>query len=190
MQTQLHPAEIELTLRRIRPHIVPAILIACVVIGMYLASMLVSPGLVTYLLSMPALVIVAMTALARVNDITIEQTATRWQVRRLGLVMAAAGALMLAIVPVFTGEWPTWRQVMFHWGVGFTWITTPHMPPWWRYITGQYRTLHDAKLAAVASQVTGLDPRDDAPQYAQTAILPPGVLTDRRKAPEIDEDGP
>lgn len=190
MRTQLHPSEIDLAIQRIRPHVVPALVIASVLIGIYLASVFLAPGLLTYLLTVPALLIISMTALARVNDLGMEQVAKRWQVRRLGLVMAAAGALMLALVPAFTGEWPSWRQVMFQWGVAFTWITTPHMPPWWRYITGQYRTIRDEKLAAVAPLVSGLDPRDDAPQYAQTTILPPGVLTDRRRTPELPEDGP
>jgi hypothetical protein len=64
------------------------------------------------------------------------------------------------------------------------------MPPWSRYITGQYRTVREAKLAEVASQVSGLDPRDDAPQFVQGgAPLPPGVPKDRRVA-RTDEDGP
>jgi hypothetical protein len=188
MRTHVHYTADDL--HRLRPHLWPATIMACVLIALYLASMLVPPGLGSYIPSSIAMVVIAMTALARVNDITPEQVALRWQMRRLGLVMAGAGALTLALVPWFTGDWPTWKETTFYVGVALTWLTTPHMPPWSRYITGQYRTVREAKLAEVASQVSGLDPRDDAPQYVQGgAPLPPGVPKDRRVA-RTDEDGP
>jgi uncharacterized membrane protein len=174
---------------RALPHVVPALVMAAVLIAAYLTMMLVPSGLGSYILSLIALVIIAITALARVNDIAVEQVAMRWQVRRLGLILACAGALSLALVPIFSADWPTWRDMAFYWGIALTWITTPHMPPWARYITGHFRTVHEAKLAAVAPMVSGLDPKDDAPQYAQADVLPPGVLTDRRTATD-EECGP
>ena len=30
---------------------------------------------------------------------------------------------------------PLWREVIFHVGLALTWITTPNMPPWWKWIT-------------------------------------------------------
>jgi hypothetical protein len=62
-------------------------------------------------------------------------------------------------------DYPSWREVMIRWGFALVWITTPHMPPWWRYVSGQYKTERDARRAKVSTIVAGLDERDDSTIY-------------------------
>lgn len=111
-----------------------------VVIGGYLATLLIKPGIVTYLLLIPPALVCLLTAIARVNDIGVQDMSMRWHVRRLGLTLAAAGAVMMMAAPFSGGGVPiTWRTVFLIWGVAMVWLTTPEMPPWWHYITGEFR---------------------------------------------------
>lgn len=111
-----------------------------VLLAVYFGSVFIPPGVVTWLLILPPSLVVAITALARVNDIGPEKIQMRWHVRRLGLIMAGAGAVMLMATPFGeTPAYPTWRVVVFVWGVALAWLTTPNMPPWWHYVTGEYR---------------------------------------------------
>ena len=101
----------------------------------------VPPGMISYIASLPALGIILTTVLARLDDINLEQTSRSWQLRRLGFILVGSGTLQLALAPF--GEhpkFPSWIGVMMAWGVALTWFTTPNMPPWWKFITGEYRT--------------------------------------------------
>lgn len=119
---------------------VPFAMTIAVVIVIYVGSLVVPPGWATYALIVPPALVVAITALARVNDIGPEKMSTRWHVRRVGLIMAGAGAVMLLGAPFTSvGYEITWRGVVLIWGVGLAWLTTPEMPPWEEYITGFYR---------------------------------------------------
>lgn len=88
------------------------------------------------LCAIPAFLILV-TALARLNDIRRSQSSKRWWVRRVGLL------LVFVSMSVFLGGFfftfaPYWKQVTALcglWGVLLTWMTTPGMPPWWKYIS-------------------------------------------------------
>ena len=70
-------------------------LVACVLIlAIYWFSLYIPPGWATWWLIAPATLIVAITALARVNDIGPERMGKRWQVRKVGLILAGAGSVM------------------------------------------------------------------------------------------------
>ena len=130
----------------LRLHVIPFVLIVSTILGFYYASRYIAPGWITYFASSVTLALVGLTALARVNDIEHEKTAFRWQLRRLGLVLVGTACLGLIIAPWFSTfkngpDWPSWREVMFRMGVLFTWVTTPMMPPWHRYMSGEYRKL-------------------------------------------------
>lgn len=84
----------------------------------------------------PALLLL-ITALARLNDIGKAQRSKRWWARRLGLLMVFVGMTIFIAAHFFTFA-PYWRQVMALlslWGFTLTWMTTPGMPPWWKYIS-------------------------------------------------------
>lgn len=117
--------------------IMPAMFLLAVLTALYFLNVFVPPGWASYAVSAFALIVISVTALARVSDITTRLTGTRWHARRFGLVLAGAGAVALAGGPLVTLDFPTWNEVAFEMGVALTWFTTPGMPPWWRFIAGK-----------------------------------------------------
>lgn len=131
-------------------------------VSFYTMSIYIPPGWVTYMFIFPAAGIVAITSLARVNDIGPERMGKRWQVRKIALILAGAGSVMLLATPFLVNPaYPTWRAVIIMWGFAGTWLTTPEMPPWDYYITGKYRFLTHppdkvkSPLYRVAGKITG-----------------------------------
>lgn len=112
---------------------------AAVLIAIYWLTTSVPRGWITWAMSVPALVILAITAIVRLYDITA--VGTRWFVRRLGMILVGTTAITLIAAPVmdYSNSFPSWRGVLLYWGVALTWLTTPNMPPWWKYISGEYR---------------------------------------------------
>lgn len=89
------------------------------------------------LVSSIAAIIILITAVARLNDIKKAQSSKRWWLRRLGLAMIIA-AMMMVVSSYFVVGTPYWvpiQRLLGLWGFALTWITTPGMPPWWRYIS-------------------------------------------------------
>lgn len=81
--------------------------------------------------------LILITALARLNDIKRTQSGKRWWSRRVGLLLVTVSMVMF-IASYFTVEAPYWsqiRQMAGLWGFAITWITTPGMPPWWKWIS-------------------------------------------------------
>lgn len=104
----------------------------------YAAALCLPSGPITRLLaSIPAMVI-GITALARVNDLSHNHTSTRWQVRRMGLIFAGVASVIYLLGGIAISAKPVeWREVLFLYGIALTWLTTPDQPPWWQYITGE-----------------------------------------------------
>jgi hypothetical protein len=107
---------------------------------LYAAGFNIKAGWLTYCLQLPALAILAVTALARVNDISSERTTWIWQLRRVGLSFVGVAAVSLAFSPWSAAqEFPAWREMLLIWGFALTWISTPGMPPFWKYVSGEAR---------------------------------------------------
>jgi hypothetical protein len=181
---------------RAKPHVKPFLFMIGLMLVLYFASATTPPGWLTFALSAVALMLIGITALARLNDLSSDLTSKRWQVRRVGLIMVGASAVGLLFEPLivyFNGhpmlDFPTWREVMLRWGMTLVWITTPHMPPWWRYVSGQYRTLREERAARASTEIAGLYPEQRAPQYAQAETLPPEVAVERRHGYDRREHG-
>lgn len=103
----------------------------------YLLGSKYPPGLLSYVTTMPALAGVVITALARVNDIGPDRTSWSWQLRRLALTMTGATAVAYLYAPFGAySMYPTWLAAIAWWGFFLTWLTTPGMPPWHKYIFG------------------------------------------------------
>lgn len=117
--------------------VLPAIFLMVALTVLYFLGVYVKPGLATRILSIFSLSVLLITALARVSDLTVNLTGTRWHVRRFGLVLAGAGAVALMTLPLTEDIYPSWREVMFQFGMALTWFTTPGMPPWWRFIASK-----------------------------------------------------
>lgn len=106
----------------------------------YLMNLYIKSGFVRWAITAPALLILVLTALARVNDLGKQYSGWRWQVRRLGLILAGTGAATLLLSPLSSNPiWPSWVGSMISWGFAAAWVTTPNMPPWHRYISGEFR---------------------------------------------------
>jgi len=108
-----------------------------IVLILYALTLSISAGWVTYLISTPALLVIGLTSLARANDIGEDATEARWDVRRFGLALTGSIALMYLVGPLFN-QYPSWRSAILIWGVALTWLTTPGMPPWWQWVTGEW----------------------------------------------------
>ncbi len=102
----------------------------------YIASVYIADGWMTYLLSVPPCAILIITALARVNDLSVDLNSAAWNVRRAGLILTALYAVGQITVPVLVKDWPSWQTVIGLWGFALVWLTSPHQPPWLKYVWG------------------------------------------------------
>lgn len=120
-----------------------AFIIAALLLAVfYPIALSLRPGWGTWLLTAPAFCIIMITAMARLRD--IQHMGKRWQLRRLGLIFVGSGALVFCIDP-FVGRlemFPSWKTTLLSWGFALSWLTTPNMPPWWRYISGEYKSTY------------------------------------------------
>lgn len=114
---------------------------ATMVLGLiYWLSTVIPPGPMTWALAIPADLIIALTALARVNDLDPAHTGFRWQIRKIGYMLAAVAAVGYIFLELEgRPQYPPWKSLMLQWGVALTWLTTPGLPPWHRYINGDFR---------------------------------------------------
>lgn len=119
--------------------VVQIILAAILLLGIHYASTELPRDWRAWGLSVPALLIVMITAIARAAD--IRGSCLRNFVRRMGFILAAAGAFSLMLAPVlgYSNSYPSWRAVTLYWGFALTWLTTPNMPPWWNYVSGAWK---------------------------------------------------
>lgn len=95
-----------------------------------------------YLLALPAVLVIMLTAIARLNDLTKKERGIRWNVRRSGFFFAAIFAIVFVAAPFTESgrDLPVnWVTVLGLYGWAKVWVTTPGMPPWDAYITGLHR---------------------------------------------------
>lgn len=90
----------------------------------------------TYFVSAISLAVIAITMLCRANDLRW-RAGVKWQVRLIGFILC--GALPVGILgsELFTQRWPTWYEAFFRFGLMCVFVTTPYLPPWWRWISGK-----------------------------------------------------
>lgn len=104
---------------------------------------------VFYLISLPAWVIIIITAAARLHDLGAGHKAARWHVRRAGLSGVACVAAIMLATPFTENHWvyaeATWQTAMIAWSWSAVWLTTEGMPPWWDYILGVHRATDEWK---------------------------------------------
>lgn len=98
-----------------------------------------------YLLSLPAMIVIFLTAVARLDDIGRDKKGAMWNVRRLGFFLSAVFAILMMAMP-FTESGTSalvWVVAIGVNGQAMVWLTTPAtqagVPPWHMLITGEYR---------------------------------------------------
>ena len=119
-----------------------AVITSVAITTAYFVGLYVGNSIWSYVVAMPALAVLLITAIARVNDISNAKTSKRWQVRRAGLSIVAGSSATL-LVATMVGAHMGWGTAALIWGFAMTWLTTPEMPPWWRWISGRDQTISD-----------------------------------------------
>lgn len=83
-----------------------------------------------------SLLLISLTMLCRANDLRW-RAGLKWQVRFLGFILAGAMPVGIVIAHWYYGTWPSPYETLFYVGLLCVFVTTPHLPPWWRWISGQ-----------------------------------------------------
>lgn len=90
----------------------------------YACTLQVEVGIHTYILSVPALVMILLTAYAEAHDIHTSQTGAKWDTRRNGILLIAMFAAAQLLSPLISVEpWPSWKVVTGTWGFALIWVT-------------------------------------------------------------------
>lgn len=88
-----------------------------------------------YILSSIALLTVSVTMLARANDLRWRNGLV-WNVRLIGFIFAGVAPFGMISVEWITHDFPNIYETIFRIGLAFVFVTTPYLPPWWKWITG------------------------------------------------------
>lgn len=128
------------SLKKLAPHKWAMLVAGAVITLFYQLNATVPPGWLSWLTTLPALFVILATAIARLDTIGQDKVAYHWQMKRTGFVLLASLAIVFGLLP-FGSEpmFPTWLFSGVAWGLALTWLSTPNQPPWWRFITGEYR---------------------------------------------------
>ena len=89
----------------------------------------------TFWISAVALFIIAITMLARANDLRW-RSGIKWNARLVGFILSGCTPIGIVGVEWITGIHPSPYEVAFRVGLMLVFLTTPYMPPWWKWISG------------------------------------------------------
>lgn len=141
-----------------------------------------------YFLSVPAYLVLIITAAARLADLGKQHMDPIHHVRRIGLMGVGLIAAVLLVTPWTIDRWfyspPTWRAAVLAWSWSLVWLTTENLPPWYDYILGVHRRTElwaslgwRARLAGeIAALRDSFKPRryrpavEESPQQTATAV--------------------
>lgn len=87
-----------------------------------------------FIISSIALLIIAVTMLVRANDIG-KRKGVKWHVRRVGFILAGFSSVAIILNEYVTEQYATFYALCFRVGLAFVFLTTPYLPPWWKFIT-------------------------------------------------------
>lgn len=89
-----------------------------------------------FIASAISLLVISITMLCRANDLRWRGGA-KWAIRLVGFILC--GALPLGMIgdEWFSQKWPSPYEALFRVGLMFVFVTTPYLPPWWRWISGK-----------------------------------------------------
>lgn len=96
-----------------------------------------------FLVSAFALLVIAVTMLARANDLRWRR-GFKWNVRLVGFVLAGFAPFGIVAAEFLTQVFPGFYEVIFRVGVMFVFVTTPYLPPWWKWISGKEELVDDS----------------------------------------------
>lgn len=89
-----------------------------------------------FAVSAVALLVIAATMLCRANDLRW-RSGLKWQARLIGFVICGAMPIGIIGTEWHYETWPSPYEAMFRIGLMLVFITTPYLPPWWKWISGK-----------------------------------------------------
>lgn len=92
-------------------------------------------SILMFIISSIALGLISITMLARANDLRWRKGAV-WNFRLLGFVFTGFAPFGIVGVELSTGNFPDVYETFFRVGLAFVFLTTPYLPPWWKWISG------------------------------------------------------
>lgn len=88
-----------------------------------------------YVISCIALLVIAATMLARANDLRW-RSGFHWNARLIGFILTGFAPFGIMGWEWFAEQWPSLYEVLFRFGLMLVFLTTPYLPPWWKWISG------------------------------------------------------
>lgn len=87
------------------------------------------------IISTISLSIVSITMLARANDLRWK-TGLTWNARLLGFIFTGFAPFGIIAKELLSSNWPGIYDCFFRIGLALVFMTTPYLPPWWKWISG------------------------------------------------------
>lgn len=88
-----------------------------------------------FFISLLCLLVISATMLARANDLRWRK-GLHWNARLIGFVLAGFAPVGIILFEFFAEAWPSIYEVLFRLGLALVFVTTPYLPPWWKWISG------------------------------------------------------
>ena len=110
--------------------------------GFFSAAYVERCGWVAYV-SAVAVALVSITMLVRANDLGW-RPGLLWMIRRLGFILAGTAPFAMIYRDwVERGQTMTLYEMVFRVGIALVFVTTPYLPPWWKWAFKGTPSEHD-----------------------------------------------
>lgn len=108
----------------------------------FVAALLLAVSFVTFqkggwhfMVSSLSLLFIAVTMLARGNDLRIRK-GWHWYARLAGFMLSGVAPFGIIGYEWYAQAFPSFYEVMFRFGLSLVFFTTPYLPPYWKWISG------------------------------------------------------
>jgi len=93
--------------------------------------------MIAFVVSAISLFLISITMLARANDLRWRSKPDlKWLARMFGFILSGCAPVGMVGLEFATKSWPSPYEVIFRVGLMLVFVTTPYLPPWWRWISG------------------------------------------------------
>lgn len=84
-------------------------------------------------ISTAALLLISVTMLCRANDLRFRR-GIAWNARLVGFMLSGCAPVGIVLTEFAARDWPGVYSVAFRVGLALVFLTSPHLPPWWRWV--------------------------------------------------------
>jgi hypothetical protein len=88
-----------------------------------------------WIISSTCLFLVSLTMIARANDLRWRK-GIHWNARLVGFILVGLACVGIIGHEFIDKDWPSLYEVLFRVGLMLVFVTTPYLPPWWKWISG------------------------------------------------------